>query len=203
MALHEDHIEGDLVIRVRSALARGLVGCLLLSSVIGTTQNGHAASATKNYTSSKLHFALSYPSNWTLVANLDTASFMGKLEAKVSPTALGIISPDKTAAFAALVKTGASTGAQIKSNVTAFLKEDNVLVSPIAYQNITTTEGMKLLMATVTDKGDGKHLFQATMVAGSKGPFTWYIGGSYQEKYPNTQQDKAAVNAILASFRNT
>ena len=189
--------------RSHSTLIRALTVGVLMLSVAGAANSAHAASTTKTYTSSALHYTFNYPSNWTVSAKLKTADVMGALEAKINPAVLQVMAPDQKGLFFVLVKTAGTTLAVIKANETGFLKEGSNLVGPIKYQNLSYSDGMKLVVATATDKGDGTHQVQALISAGSKGNFTWYTGFASVQKYPNSSNDTAALNKISASFRNT
>jgi hypothetical protein len=188
----------------RSVVIRALATTSLLLAVAGAATTGHtsAAAKTKTYSSNQLHFKLSYPATWTLEATAHTADAMGAAEAKVNPTCLLLISPDKHGIFSVLVQRSGATVAQMKANETAFLKEGADLVGAIKYSTATAS-GMQLIIANATDKVDAKHNAQGVLVAGSNGHLTWFAGAAYVEGYPASKQNMTDLDNIMSSFNPT
>lgn len=181
--------------RTHPVLVRGVAVLALLGSVVGFAHTGQAATSTSTYTSSALHFKLAYPTTWKLIASTRTSG----PEAKISPTIFVLEAPDQNATFLALVRASTSSTAVMKANVATLLQEGNHLMAPIKFQT-GTANGLVMVQGTATDKHDGVHHGQLTIVAGSKAHFTWYTTAVYYEKYTGTRQDQAALNAMMDSF---
>jgi hypothetical protein len=183
------------------SLVRCLVACALLTSVAGVTGLGRAqagAAKLNTYKNTALHYSLQYPAGWAINAKLNSKG-VGAIEATINSVALALASPDNAARFLVLVKTSATDGAKIKSNIAGMLKEGASLIGQVQFGTVKV-KGITFVSGWATEKVSPTLTAYGYIDGVSQGNFTYYAGGAYLLKQANSGSDYAAMQGIMASL---
>jgi len=188
-----------MAIRLHRTVARALALSICLLLVAG---NARAAASSKLHTDAVSHYAFAYPATWQ--QGSQNTSHNGRVAISIASTLVWTESADRRTGLAVLVAQHATTGAVLKSTLSALVSDGTKVVGRVRFDS-TTINGIRYLRESGLESTDSnKYLNRVCAMAASRGSRTYYVLAICSAKLPAaTSRDRADLALVLASFRLT